>query len=79
MSHLYYSHHLFGTKQQRIIGPSHDEQYLGFGSAGRTVEMMVHDGSLGRLVVLCAARRIVHNSRLDGPRPGGTSDSFPAR
>jgi hypothetical protein len=30
--HLYDGHHLFGTKQQRTLGPSRDEQYLGFGS-----------------------------------------------
>jgi hypothetical protein len=27
--HLYNGHDLFGTKQQRTLGPSHDEQYLG--------------------------------------------------
>jgi hypothetical protein len=31
--HLYDGHHLFVTKHQRTLGPSRDEQYLGFGSA----------------------------------------------
>jgi hypothetical protein len=31
--HIYDGHHLFRTKQQWTLGPSRDEQYLGFGSA----------------------------------------------
>jgi hypothetical protein len=32
--HLYDDHHLFGTKQQQTVWPSHDEQYFGFGLRG---------------------------------------------
>jgi hypothetical protein len=50
--HLYDGHHLFGTKQQRTIESSRDEQYLGFGSARWTARRVV--GSPGCLAVLAA-------------------------
>jgi hypothetical protein len=39
--HLYDGHHIFGTKQQRTLGPSQDEQYLGFGPVRWTARWSV--------------------------------------
>jgi hypothetical protein len=39
--HLYDGYHLFGTKQQRTLGPSRDEQYIGFISARWTTRRSV--------------------------------------
>jgi hypothetical protein len=75
--HLYDGHHLFGTKQQRTLGPSRDEQYIGFSSARLTV-VAVCDESSGRLVVLAAGARTICGSRPDGLQPGGRSGAFPA-
>jgi hypothetical protein len=65
--HLYDGHHLFRIKQQQTLGPSRDEQYLGFGSASWTAT--VRDGSPGRLAVLVAAVQTICDSGLDGPQP----------
>jgi hypothetical protein len=39
--HLYDVHHLFGTKQQRSLVPTRDEQYIGIGSARWTTRRSV--------------------------------------
>jgi hypothetical protein len=44
--HLYDGHHLFGTKQQRSLGPSRDEQCLGFSFA----RWMARWSAMGRWV-----------------------------
>jgi hypothetical protein len=76
--HLYDGHHLFGTKQQRTLGPSRNEQYLGFGSARCTV-VAVCEGSSGRLAVLAAGAWTIRGSGSDGPQLGGRSGAFTAR
>jgi hypothetical protein len=67
LSHLYDGHHLFETKQQQSLGPSRDEQYLGFSSA-RWMAGAVHDRSLSHLDALPTLARTVRGTRPDGPQ-----------
>jgi hypothetical protein len=59
--HLYDGHHLFGTKQQRTLGPSCNEQYLGFSSA----RWMVRRSAIGHQVAKrCSLRRCGQSAAL---------------